>query len=96
MDFQWHGTAGELILNTLVLSHWDFFFILAFLLGLYSLRRLSLIEEDGSVHEKVVIREIMIDTGRVLRTLSTIDGLRELTMAPMAMMINMIKKDIKK
>jgi MFS family permease len=93
MDFNWHSTTGELIMNTLVLRHWDFFFILAFVLGIYSLRRLSLIEEEGYVHEKVVIREIMIDTGRVLRTLSTIDGLRELTMAPMAMMVNIVKKE---
>jgi MFS family permease len=96
LDFHWHNTAGETFVNTLVIGHWDFFFILAFILGLYSLRRLALIEEDGSVHEKVVIREIMLDTGKVLRSLSTIDGLRELTMAPMAMMINIVKKDNKR
>jgi MFS family permease len=95
MDFHWHNMAGETTVSTLSIGQWDFFFIFSFLLGLYALRRLSLIEEDGAVHEKVILRELMIDTGRVLRSLSTIDGLRELTMAPMAMMVNMVKKDVK-
>ena len=42
--------------------------------------------------EHVVIREIMMDTGRILKSLSTVDGLRDLTMAPMAMMVNLVKR----
>lgn len=92
LNFHWQDSIHDAVLSTLVIKHWDFFFLLAFILGLYALRRLSFVEEEGSVHEKVVIRELMIDTGKVLKSLSTIDGLRDLTMAPMAIMVNRIKR----
>lgn len=92
LTFHWQDSVSEAVLNTLVIKHWDFFFLLAFVLGLYALRRLSLIDEEGAVNEKVVIRELMIDTGKVLKSLSTIDGLRDITMAPMAIMVNRVKR----
>lgn len=92
LDFNWQDASGEISIHTLIIQHWDFFFLLASILGLYALRRLALVDEEGTVKEKVVIRELMLDTGRVLRTLSTVDGLRELTMAPMAMMVNRISR----
>lgn len=92
LDLHWHDALGEMFFSTIIISHWDFFFLLAFFIGLYSLRRLALIEEEGEVKENIIIRELMIDTGKVLRSLSTIDGLRDFTMSPMAMMVNMIKR----
>lgn len=92
LEIHWQSAMQDTFYSTLVINHWDFFFLLAFVLGLYSLRRLALIEEDGAVGEKVVIRELMIDTGKVLKSLSTIDGLREITMAPMAIMVNRLRK----
>lgn len=92
MDFHWHGTAQDIFISTMNIKEWGFFFLLAFVLGLYSLRRLALVKEDGEVNEHVVIREIMMDTGRVLKSLSTVDGLRDLTTAPMAMMVNLVKR----
>jgi MFS family permease len=92
MNFHWHGTMQDIFISTMNVKEWGFFFLLAFVLGLYSLRRLALIQEEGEVNEQVVIREIMMDTGRVLKSLSTVDGLRDLTMAPMAMMVNLVKR----
>ncbi len=92
MDFHWHSTAQDIFISTMHIKEWGFFFLLAFVLGLYSLRRLALVQEEGEVHENVVIREIMMDTGRVLKSLSTVDGLRDLTMVPMAMMVNLVKR----
>ncbi len=91
-DIHWQDAKGEIFINTLSIENWDFFFVLSSILGLYALRRLALVEEDGAVHEKVMIREIMMDTGKVLKSLSTVDGLRDLTMTPMAMMVNLVKK----
>lgn len=96
LDFHWQGISQDVIITTMMIKEWGFFFLLAFILGLYSLRRLSLVQEDGEVKENVVIKEIMMDTGRVLKSLSTVDGLRDLTMAPMAMMVNLVKKKGKK
>jgi len=95
MDFHWHGATQDILISTMNIKEWGFFFLLAFILGLYSLRRLALVEEEGEVKEHVVIREIMMDTGRILKSLSTVDGLRDLTMAPMAMMVNLVKRKAK-
>lgn len=92
LDFHYQNHAGDMMLTTLSLEHWDFFFIIAFMMGIYAMHRLSMVEEKGTVREKVVIREMMLDTGRVLKTLSSVGGLRDITMSPMAMMVNLIKK----
>lgn len=92
LDFHWHGVSQDIVITTMMIKEWGFFFLLAFILGLYSLRRLSLVEEEGEVKENVVIKEIMMDTGKVLKSLSTVDGLRDITTAPMAMMVNLVKK----
>jgi len=92
LDIHWKASTQDVFINTLEINHWDFFFVLAFIIGLYALRRLALIEEEGAVHEKVVIRELMLDTGRILKSVSSVAGLRDLTMAPMAMMVNLIKR----
>ena len=92
LTIHWQDAFGETAINTLLIKHWDFFFLISSVIGLYSLRRLSLIHEEGEVQEKVVIRELMIDTGKILKSLSTVDGLRDLTMTPMAIMVNRIKR----
>jgi MFS family permease len=91
LDFVWQDSSHEIAFHTLNIQHWDFFFMLAAILGLYALHRLALVEEEGSVHENVVIREIMVDTGKILKSLSTVSGLREMTMVPMAIMVNRFK-----
>lgn len=91
-DIRWQTDGVDLLLPTLSIKHWDFFFLLAFIIGLYALRRLSLVEERGAVSRQVLIRELMYDTGRTLRTVSTISGLRDLAMLPMAMMVNLVKR----
>lgn len=92
-DIRWQEAGlPEFIFPTLSIQHWDFFFLLAFIIGLYALRRLSLIEERGAVHKHILIRELMYDTGRTLRSISTVSGLRDLVMIPMAMMVNMVKR----
>lgn len=92
MDFHWHSSVQDIFISTMNIKEWGFFFLLAFVLGLYALRRLALVEEEGEVKENVVIREIMMDTGKILKSLSTVDGLRDLTMVPMAMMVNLVRK----
>ena len=92
LDFHWKGITEDVIITTMMIKEWGFFFLLAFVLGLYSLRRLSFVEEEGEVKENIVIREMMMDTGRVLKSLSTVDGLRDFTITPMTMMVNLVKR----
>ena len=38
---------------------WEYFFLVAFLLGIFALHRLTKVREDGEVHQKVVAREFV-------------------------------------
>lgn len=92
MEFHWQGIDGDVFINTLILRHWDFLFLFAFAIGLYSLGKLSDVVERGEVSKEIVIKELMLDTSRILRSISTVDGLRDLTTSPMAIMVNVAKK----
>ncbi|MDT8301667.1 MAG: MFS transporter, partial [Sedimentisphaerales bacterium] len=74
--------AGEFSLPTLNLQQWDFFFVIAFIIGLYSIHRLSLIKEVGEVERKVVFNELMTEVRSQVRTLSSVEGLRQMVSFP--------------
>jgi len=76
------GPGGEFSLPTLNLQQWDFFFAIAFIIGLYSIHRLSLIKEVGEVEGKVVFNELMAEVRTQVRTLSSVEGLRQMVSFP--------------
>jgi len=76
------GPGREFTLPTLNLQQWDFFFALAFIIGLYSLHRLAMIKEKGEVEEKVVMNELFAEVGGQVRTLSSVEGLRQMVSFP--------------
>lgn len=73
-------TAFEL--PTLNLQQWDFFFALAFVIGLYSLHRLSMIKEAGEVEEKIVAQELFSEVWTQVRVLSSVEGVRQMVSLP--------------
>jgi MFS family permease len=74
--------TGEFSLPTLDLQQWDFFFALAFIIGLYSLHRLAMVKEAGEVEEKVVVSELFSEVRGQVRTLSSVEGLRQMVSFP--------------
>ena len=78
----WKSPVRELDFNTLNFQHWDFFFFLAFLIGLYSIHRLYKVREIGEVEEKIVIHELVSEIRRPLRNLSTAGGLHQMVLFP--------------
>ncbi len=72
------GPEGQYSLPTLNLQQWDFFFALAFILGLYSIHRLALVQETGEVDEKVVMNELFAEVRDQVRTMTSIEGLRQM------------------
>jgi len=74
--------TGEFSLPTLSLQQWDFFFALAFVIGLYSLHRLAMIKETGEVEEKIVMNELFSEVSGQVRTLSSVEGLRQMVSFP--------------
>lgn len=63
-----NGSAMEFL--TLKVRHWDFFFVAAFVLGAFSLRRLSLVREEGEVKEGVILEALWHDVRRGVRTIA--------------------------
>jgi len=84
--------TGEFSLPTLSLQQWDFFFALAFLIGLYSLHRLAMIKEEGEVEEKIVMNELFAEVGSQVRTLSSAEGLRQMVSFPFSIVRSLTTK----
>lgn len=81
-------------LPTLNLQQWDFFFVLAFIIGLYSLHRLRKVTEVGEVGRKIVAGHLMIELRRQIRILSSVEGLRQMVTFPFGL-IRELKKEHK-
>ena len=83
-NLKYNSPTGEWILPTLNLQQWDFFFVLAFLIGLYSMHRLSMIKEVGEVDEDIVIKHLFSEVRSQVRTLSSVDGVKQMLGFPFA------------
>lgn len=86
LTLNWRSPVKELSFDTLNFQHWDFFFFLAFLIGLYSIHRLAKVKEVGEVEEKVVIHELVSEIRRPMRNLSTAGGLRQMVVFPFSLL----------
>lgn len=89
---EYTSPGGKFALPTLNLQQWDFFFALAFLIGLYSLHRLAMIKEVGEVEEKVVVSELFAEVSGQVRNLSSVDGLRQMVSFPFSAVKNVALK----
>lgn len=88
MAFHWKTPIRNLYFQTLVFQYWDFFFLFAFLIGLYSIHRLALVKEVGEVEEKIIINELVSEVRRDLRSFSTASGLRSTVQFPFSVLRN--------
>lgn len=75
----WESAGEKLDIPLLNFGQWDFFFFIAFLIGLYSMHRLAMVKEDGTVKGRKVIYEFISEVRREIRNFSTIGGLRDMT-----------------
>lgn len=78
----WSSPGRELAFQALNFQHWDFFFGLAFLIGLYAIHRLSTVQEHGEVDDEAVRAEFMDAIRRPIRSLSTGAGLYQIISYP--------------
>lgn len=67
---------------TLRLRHWDFFFLLAAVLGLYALHRLTLVQEQGQGEDRLMMQEVISEARRAVASLSSVAGLRLMNTFP--------------
>ncbi|WP_269714617.1 MFS transporter [Caulobacter sp. NIBR2454] len=79
---RWTSPDGSLVVRALRLSNWDFFFLIAAILGLYALHRLSMVREEGEIDGRRMRAEVLSQARQVVRNLSPVAGLRHLTEIP--------------
>lgn len=79
---QWTRPGQDIQVLDLAFGHWDFYFLIAALLGLYALHRLTMIEEQGEVDRAEVVEHIATRTRQTVRNLSPVAGLRAMTAFP--------------
>lgn len=77
----WSSPSGTLALP-LRLSHWDFYFLLAGVLGLYAMHRISLVAEEGEIDRRELVQKVVGKTLRAIRNGSSVAGLRAITELP--------------
>lgn len=82
LALHWRSPTADIDVSTLSLKHWDFFFILAAIIGLYSLHRLGRVQEEGEVDERVVVSDFLLWARRTMRNMSSVAGLRGATEFP--------------
>jgi len=76
LNLEWVSPSGTNALFGLVFTHWEFFFLLSALLGLYTLHRLTAIQEPGAVEGREVVGHVWTSARRTLRNASSVAGLR--------------------
>jgi MFS family permease len=83
---QWFSPQNETVVPVLIVRHWGFFFVLASLIGLFSLFCLRAVREEGEVRERAVLAELLLDARRGVRNLSTVNGLLTLATLPVVLL----------
>lgn len=83
---RWTSPGDVLTLMPLQISSWDFYFLIAAILGLYALHRLAMVKEEGEIDSRIMVGEVLAQARRDVRNVSPISGLKMLTDVPAALL----------
>jgi MFS family permease len=82
LAFTWTGGHQDLTIQVMNFHSWTFLFGITCILGLYSLRRLSFIEEPVGAAGRLVLRDLLFEARRSVRSLSSAAGLVRIAQMP--------------
>ncbi|WP_375420970.1 MFS transporter [uncultured Sphingomonas sp.] len=77
LSLDWSSPSGTAELFGVRVDHWEFFFLLSAMLGVYALHRLSIVAEPGSVGSREVITHVVESARYNLRNASSVAGVRQ-------------------
>ena len=87
LTMRW-GTIGmeadAVTLPAINLRSLEFIFVIAFILGVYSIHRLLAVREEGEVKERIIIQELYAEVRKLAQHVSNVPGVRQLTAFPYA------------
>ena len=93
MTLNWESPGREVVLHVLKFQHWDFFFLFALLIGIFSMLLLVKVSEAGAGGEQVEFMEFISELKRRLRNFSSVGGIRDMAVIPFALLRRRAKKD---
>ncbi len=83
LSFNWTGGEKNVTVQVLNFQSWTFFFGITCVLGLYSLHRLSFVEEPSGTADRLVFRKLLLEAGRwSVHSLSSAAGLLRVVRLP--------------
>jgi MFS family permease len=88
LAFTWHGGEQDVTLEVLNFHDWTFFFGIACLLGLYSLHRLSFVQEAAGISDRLLLRDLFVEARRSVHSLSSAAGLLRIVRAPFSLLLS--------
>ncbi|MDT8759555.1 MFS transporter [Sphingomonas psychrotolerans] len=83
---RWTSPEGVALVSPLRLSQWDFYFLISGVIGLYAIHRLTLVTESGEIKRSEMLEQVLNQTRRTVRNVSTVAGLRTLTFIPASLL----------
>ncbi|MBN1547496.1 MAG: MFS transporter [Syntrophaceae bacterium] len=92
LAFNWSEPARQLSVYALNLKALDFLFLISFVVGLYSIRRLASVKEEGEVEERELLDQLKDEVALPLRSIASIEGMRRMTLMPFTTITNISKK----
>jgi hypothetical protein len=76
------GSVDPVTVQVLNFRSWTFFYGLAFMVGLYSLHRLSFVHETSGTTDPLLARDLLLEACRLIQSLSSAAGLLRVVRAP--------------
>ena len=92
IQLNWAASGEAIQMHAINFKALDFLFLIAFAVGLYSLRRLGKVTEQGEVEEKVVRQELLRETFSTVRSIGTIPGVRYMAAGPVSAVYSLLKR----
>lgn len=86
---QWTTPGTTMLFTPVRLHHWSFFFLLAALSGLYALHALTLVKEESTDGERILVQDLVLEARRTMRSLSSVAGLRAATAFPFGRLVRL-------
>ena len=86
LTVRWKRPGSDIAFDALNFQAWTFFFALAFLLGLVSLKLLARVEERGALTAAIALQHLLAETRRSVSSLSSAAGLQKLARLPLALL----------
>ncbi|WP_417480799.1 MFS transporter [Maricaulis sp.] len=92
LTVNWSAPGGDTAIHAFDVTRWDFYFLAATVIGLWSLTRLDQIEEPSQGGHVRMRQELMMGVWRGVQTASSIAGLKAVSDLPIALITERLSR----